>query len=279
MKYHLSKNEIEKNEEILNNLFKNKNDYLFPAVYSFWDNYNNLLYIGKTKALNKRMLNHIEEGHIDHEFLYKVRKITFTRCNTETDALILETILINRYIPPYNISKTNGECSLIDIEKVVSNLKWETYANISDYDNGYKDKIDILNKQINSFWDNTLTDEKRCNLLEYWFSEYVTKNKPETFRYILERINECYKRSRNNYKNAYRKPLDKFCKLLRNINIPELEINWIQFFRDMYSTDGKNTYIDNAIAANRHMPKDIIMFYKNKQWVNLLDEYDFGKVQ
>lgn len=289
MQYQLfTHNEIEKNENKLKKLFTfnieaskctnifelmkfcEENSFCFPAVYSFYDNFDNLLYIGKTNNLSNRMQQHFKEGHLKREDLYKVKKIMYIKCNSDTDALILETILINYHNPPFNISHTKGECSLFDAKKVISDLKWNIYNDITEYN---QEQINKLNQSIDSFWNESYNNEYRCSLLESWYYEHVVeKDLPETYEYILRKINNCYGR---NCHNAF--PEDKFCELLKNINIPDFEYRWIQLTRDMYHRNRKCSCFDKAILQNKHMPLNILKQYQGDRYAEFLEEYDFGK--
>ncbi len=93
---------------------ENKDDLLLriksfpdkPGIYSFKDEYDKIIYIGKAKSLKKRITSYFVEGTIDRKTLSIkeiARNVDFIVTNTETDALILENSLIKLHKPRLNI--------------------------------------------------------------------------------------------------------------------------------------------------------------------------------
>jgi excinuclease ABC subunit C len=77
-----------------------------PGCYKYFDEGNELLYVGKAKDLRKRVSSYFNKN-LDN---YKTRKlvslihvIDFTVTNTEHDAFLLENSLIKHYQPRFNI--------------------------------------------------------------------------------------------------------------------------------------------------------------------------------
>ncbi len=76
------------------------------GIYQYFDNNDNLLYIGKAKNLKKRVLSYFTKTHDNAKTRILVKKIASIKhivVETETDALILENSLIKKYQPKYNI--------------------------------------------------------------------------------------------------------------------------------------------------------------------------------
>lgn len=86
-----------------------------PGVYMFKDNKGEIIYVGKSKALHKRVSYYFKKeekfGNTKEEILYgdKIRKLVskiadldFIITENEKEALILESDLIKRYQPIYN---------------------------------------------------------------------------------------------------------------------------------------------------------------------------------
>jgi excinuclease ABC subunit C len=78
-----------------------------PGVYQFFDRTGKIIYIGKAKNLKKRVSSYFNRSHFDSA---KLRHLVNSICdlkyivvNTESDALILENILIKKHQPKYNI--------------------------------------------------------------------------------------------------------------------------------------------------------------------------------
>lgn len=78
-----------------------------PGVYQFYDQQDQLLYVGKAKSLKKRVQSYFnKDSGVSGKVLVLVRKIANIRTivvNTEYDALLLENTLIKKHQPRYNI--------------------------------------------------------------------------------------------------------------------------------------------------------------------------------
>lgn len=78
-----------------------------PGVYQFYDIEGNLLYIGKAKSLKKRVSSYFNRtSQTNNKLRTLVRKIAsikFVVVDSESDALLLENVLIKKHQPKYNI--------------------------------------------------------------------------------------------------------------------------------------------------------------------------------
>lgn len=77
-----------------------------PGVYRYYDDANNLLYVGKAKNLKKRVTSYFSKEHDTFRLRLMVKKIIdikTIKVDTEMDALILENNLIKSLTPKYNI--------------------------------------------------------------------------------------------------------------------------------------------------------------------------------
>ncbi len=77
-----------------------------PGIYQFYDNFNNIIYIGKAKDLKKRVSSYFAKQPENRKTALLVRNIADIRhmvVETEQDALLLENNLIKKYQPRYNI--------------------------------------------------------------------------------------------------------------------------------------------------------------------------------
>ena len=78
-----------------------------PGVYQFFDNHNEILYVGKAKSLKKRVSSYFtKEKHESGKTALLVRKtknIKFIIVDTELEALLLENTLIKKHQPRYNV--------------------------------------------------------------------------------------------------------------------------------------------------------------------------------
>lgn len=76
-----------------------------PGCYLFYNDLQQLIYVGKAKQLNKRVISYFNKVH-NYKTTQLVRQITsleFIITNNEKEALVLEHNLIKKYRPRYNI--------------------------------------------------------------------------------------------------------------------------------------------------------------------------------
>lgn len=78
-----------------------------PGVYQFKDQGGEPLYVGKARDLKKRVANYFRSvSHLDvktRSLLAKAVELDFTVTGTEKEALLLESSLIKKYRPRYNV--------------------------------------------------------------------------------------------------------------------------------------------------------------------------------
>ena len=78
-----------------------------PGIYKYYDNANELLYVGKAKHLRKRVSSYFSKTfstYKTHELVQRIHHIEFTIVNSEQDAFLLENTLIKEFQPRFNIS-------------------------------------------------------------------------------------------------------------------------------------------------------------------------------
>lgn len=77
-----------------------------PGSYQMYDEYGNVLYVGKAKNLKNRVRQYFHGNNRTQKTLAlvaKIKDIHYIITPTELDALVLENNLIKQYNPPYNI--------------------------------------------------------------------------------------------------------------------------------------------------------------------------------
>ncbi|MFA6495078.1 MAG: GIY-YIG nuclease family protein [Candidatus Paceibacterota bacterium] len=74
-----------------------------PGVYFFKDRAQNVIYIGKAKNVRKRVESHFARGGSSFNFYAQVRSVDCVQTRGEKEALILESALVKKLQPKYNI--------------------------------------------------------------------------------------------------------------------------------------------------------------------------------
>lgn len=77
-----------------------------PGIYKYFDEHNELLYVGKAKDLRKRTASYFSKtftNYKTHELVQRIRRIEFTITDSEADAFLLENSLIKQFQPRFNI--------------------------------------------------------------------------------------------------------------------------------------------------------------------------------
>ncbi len=101
-------------------------------VYEFFNGSDELLYVGSTGDIDKRMYDHFfssvrGRNHSKKSLVgfKEVTEIRYCEMPTRNDALIAETILIQRYKPPLNVASVkDGAVSLASFDE--SSAVWKT---------------------------------------------------------------------------------------------------------------------------------------------------------
>jgi excinuclease ABC subunit C len=78
-----------------------------PGIYKFFDNKEQLIYVGKAKDIKKRVSNYFNKTtQLDSKtrrLVSQISRVEYTIVNTEIDAFLLENSLIKEHQPKYNI--------------------------------------------------------------------------------------------------------------------------------------------------------------------------------
>src|SRR6201995_458189 len=78
-----------------------------PGIYKYFDEKDELVYVGKAKNLKKRVSSYFTKtftGYKTHELVQRIFRIEFTIVNSEQDAFLLENPLIKEFQPRFNIN-------------------------------------------------------------------------------------------------------------------------------------------------------------------------------
>ena len=79
-----------------------------PGVYYFHNCKNKVIYVGKAINIKKRVSSHFTQNDPDpkrQHLLRNVHKVSFARCASELEALVLESAEIERLWPKFNVSQ------------------------------------------------------------------------------------------------------------------------------------------------------------------------------
>ena len=76
-----------------------------PGVYQFFDDQENIIYVGKAISLKKRVTSYFNAGQTGKVMVMvkRIARIEHIVVDTEIDALLLENNLIKKYQPRYNV--------------------------------------------------------------------------------------------------------------------------------------------------------------------------------
>ncbi len=83
-----------------------------PGVYLFKDAHGSVIYIGKAKSLRPRVNSYFHQRHIDWKadtILHEYADLDYILTKNETEAMILEAELIQKYQPKFNTIFKNGQ--------------------------------------------------------------------------------------------------------------------------------------------------------------------------
>jgi excinuclease UvrABC nuclease subunit len=93
-------------------------------VYRFIDTQGQIIYVGKTISMRRRMAEHFGGmGHLDKKCYKSVARIEYQKHNTESDALTYETYYIAKYSPKYNKVGQSRDKPTLELEE----KEWKTY--------------------------------------------------------------------------------------------------------------------------------------------------------
>ncbi len=107
-----------------------------PGVYTMYDGKDEVLYVGKAKDLHNRLSSYrYSKSKKTQRMIAQLHRIGFEVCKSETDAILLENLLIRSLRPPFN----------------VANKKPETYYYISTTRRGNKREFRLSMRQLKDY--------------------------------------------------------------------------------------------------------------------------------
>jgi len=107
-----------------------------PGVYTMYDKKDDVLYVGKAKDLHSRITSYrYSKSRKVQRMIAHLHRIGIEVCKTETDAILLENLLIRSLRPPFN----------------EANKKPETYYYISTTRQGNKREFRLSMRTLNDY--------------------------------------------------------------------------------------------------------------------------------
>ena len=97
-----------------------------PGCYLFKDDKEQIIYVGKSNFLPKRVSSYFQKNHKDiktGKLVTEIKNVDFISTETENEALVLEEDLIKLYMPKFNIKGKDSRT--IRSKLVLSNGDWK----------------------------------------------------------------------------------------------------------------------------------------------------------
>ena len=119
-------------------MFNIQKKYIGPGCYRFLDSQANTIYIGSSKNIHRRLFSqHFKKngtfGHLP-EICYKSTcKIEIMKTSDYPDALKLEQILIDRYVPKFNVKDKRKDLFNKSYDSDIKE-KWHLYYAFREFD-------------------------------------------------------------------------------------------------------------------------------------------------
>lgn len=81
-----------------------------PGVYTMYDRHDQVMYVGKAKDLQQRVTSYrYSKSKKIQRMIAHLERISYEVCNSETDAILLENLLIRSLRPPFNQANKKPE--------------------------------------------------------------------------------------------------------------------------------------------------------------------------
>ena len=130
--------------EVIKNILKKKSFNLenvslcpeLPGIYLFYDSHSLVLYVGKSRSLKNRLKSYLGTnlGTKTTELVRNTKTFGIIVVNSEIESLLLESFLVKKYMPKYNIQLKDDKTPLY-IVIVKDKYPWVKTARKSDLGN------------------------------------------------------------------------------------------------------------------------------------------------
>lgn len=170
----------------MNNEIIKGDDVISYYIYRFKNELDEIIYIGKTININKRIKKHFSYGHLPYECYDSVVKIEYMRCKHEAEMNIKEIYYINKYKPKYNDLDVYNEDRYI-INELENDIWNYTYKQLKNR-NKRKEKI-----------------IRTININEVKYINNYTQIPPIVKNFLNENTSKCFIYSNNDKKDDLKK--------------------------------------------------------------------------
>lgn len=171
-------------------------------IYKFINYEGNIIYVGKTGDIKKRMKQHFgPRPHLPKECYEQVYKIYYASVSSKYNAEFLETFFINKYHPIYNTDKKYKEDEN-DLKVDIKEPEWKELLFLRAKTKNHLPSIDFLDTNPPYFKKGIIINESIEIAFSYNFSKlnyyhYEFKHLCPTFLHLLKedtkQIKELYK--------------------------------------------------------------------------------------
>ena len=142
--------------------YRDKVENSINVVYRFLDKERNVLYVGKTQSLPRRVIRHISNSsHLSKECIDAIDKIEFMTTSSTVLMDIKELYYINLYKPKYNTYHVHDETF------VIKDFMYDEWKDISLYKDLPLGNIDICNIGDIEQWGSIFTRKRNKNYIVY----------------------------------------------------------------------------------------------------------------
>lgn len=186
----------------INNLRKDKSNNLKLNnkqkyyIYKFLDNNDNVIYVGQTIDMEKRMYQHKSYNYKNYDLYSNIYKVRYAEVESDYHMNIYEIHYICKYNPKYNIQFKSENKNLFQLPEVI----WETYIPKEFIKNARFNCTIRTGQQFNNIEDFVnSTYYKKC-LPEFEYSRKVIDNYFDDYD---KNINITYVNDINEYFNPY----------------------------------------------------------------------------
>lgn len=232
------------------------------GVYIFKDHYDLPLYIGKSKNIRGRIMSHLRDDHLSKKkrLWHSTDHFDWIECGTELEALILESRLIKKYMPPYNVQQK----------------KWKEYFYVKVTKDSYPLVLTTTDK--NSDGAEYIGPFRSSKLLEYLLIRLQKHFKlcPELFRERRTKKGVCFSYHLQQCTGAcgelispddYRRQVNDAMRILKDMTDMESEENIRVYLSSPDLWEDKYYYVRKGLKNTYEQLKEDPALFREKYFI------------